>query len=262
MLINHECPLELLETSLSFNDYEFILPLFYRKYPKYKEFMLKCKQKGRFSIMDCGLFEGVSFTNEELIDLINELKPDIFILPDVWNDANQTLANASFWQSEIEYRLPVNTNLMIVLQGTNYEEISQLIQDSIKLGIKHFGFNHLSEAYNKIYPHENKIISKMMGRIITINKLIEDDIYDIFKNCYIHLLGINNPLEIQLINKKHINSVDTSNPIIQGIKGIKYQNLEILPKPSEKIEIFMEKDLASSINNIIFNINTLRKICE
>ena len=260
MKISHECPLDLLETSLTFNDYQYCLPRYYKKYSKYKEFFLKYRdKKDSFIILDNGLYEGDSFTNEDLLVIINELNPDIFILPDVWNDSYKTFNNAKYWIDNIF--LPRNINLMIVVQGKTYSEIHELVWDSIKIGINHFGFNHVSIAYNKIYPHSDNIISKIMGRIITINKLIEEDIWDKFKDCYIHLLGINNPIELKLINKEFINSVDTSNPIIQGINNQRYSDFKLEPKPSEKIELFMEKDLASSIENIIFNIQSFRKLC-
>jgi hypothetical protein len=41
MKISHEVPLELLEWSKTTNDYEYILPYFYKRYPEYKEFYLQ-----------------------------------------------------------------------------------------------------------------------------------------------------------------------------------------------------------------------------
>ena len=40
MRISHETPLKLLQNSLKFNDYQYILPTFYNKYKEYKDFML------------------------------------------------------------------------------------------------------------------------------------------------------------------------------------------------------------------------------
>ena len=36
--------------------------------------------------MDNGLFEGVTHTNQDLLDKINLIEPDIFIVPDEWNN--------------------------------------------------------------------------------------------------------------------------------------------------------------------------------
>lgn len=259
MIISHETPLDLLDLSLTFNDYDYILPHYYVKYPKYKEFMLKCKEKGRFSILDNGLFEGGVFPENDLIKIINETKPNIFILPDVWNNAYQTLENMSYWQNNIENKLPSNTNLMVVVQGKSFLDFQEVIHTSLKLGIKHFGFNHSSIAYADIFPNKDPLISKMMGRVVAINRLIEEDIFDKFKNTYIHLLGCALPQELIYHNKQYISSVDTSNPVIVGIKGNKYKQLDINFKPDDKIEKFMEEDLASSLDDIIFNINTFRK---
>ena len=37
--------------------------------------------------MDNGLFEGVTHTTEDLFDKIWLVRPDIFIVPDEWNDS-------------------------------------------------------------------------------------------------------------------------------------------------------------------------------
>ena len=52
MKISHEVPLQLLPWSKTINDYEYVLPYFYYRSPEYKEFYLKCKEEGRFSILD------------------------------------------------------------------------------------------------------------------------------------------------------------------------------------------------------------------
>ena len=260
MKISHEVPLDLLETSLTFNDYDYLLPHFYLKYPKYKEFYLKSRDKGRFIIMDNGLFEGGVLPEKDLIAMINEVQPDIFIVPDSWNNTTLTVDHAERWVSKIKPNLPPKTNLMVVLQGKSYDQIQECLHTCMNGGVKHFGLNHSSLAYTDLFYHSNLLISKTMGRIITFNKLIEEDIFDKFKKCYIHFLGLNLPQELIYVNHKElISSVDTSNPIINGIKGIRYTELGLWKKPEEKIETFMEKDLASNIEDIIFNVNSFRK---
>lgn len=261
MKISHEVPLDLLETSLSFNGYDYLLPHYYIKYPKYREFYLKSKSKGRFIIADNGLFEGEVLPEPQLLEIINEIKPDIFIVPDVWNSYTSTLNYAKKW---LDKELPGNTNRMMVLQGKTYDELQECVWQGMKIGYRHFGLNHASLAYSNLYYHPNPTTSRMMGRILTFNKLIEEDVFDKFKKCYIHFLGVETPEELQLVNNKElISSIDTSNPIINGIKGIRYdKNKFPIGKPSDKIEVFMEKDLASSIEDIMLNISYFRKWCN
>ena len=81
--ICHESPLCLLEESLKYNDYQYVLPFFWDRFTEYKEFMLDYrKHKDSFIILDNGLFEGEVPTHQELINIIYEIKPDIFIVPD------------------------------------------------------------------------------------------------------------------------------------------------------------------------------------
>lgn len=260
MKISHECPLDLLDLSLTFNDYQYLLPHYWEKYPKYKEFFINYRnKKDSFIIMDNGLFEGGVLPQEKLVEIIQEIKPNIFILPDAWNDSKVTLGYAEKWINETI--LPSNVKPMIVLQGKSIFELDQMVSDSWKLGIRHFSFNHSSEAYNKVFPHENELISKMMGRIITFRELMDRDLFDDLKRSYIHFLGVNLPQEVYLLGnlKKYITSIDTSNPILVGAVGNRYETLGIDFKPKEKIEKFMEEDLASKIENIIFNVGLFKK---
>ena len=64
---------------------------------EYKQYFKEAKLKGRFIIAYNGLFEGDSFTEQQLIDFVNELRPDIFVIPDVWNDSIQSYRNAKYW---------------------------------------------------------------------------------------------------------------------------------------------------------------------
>lgn len=259
MRISHETPLDFLDLSLTFNDYQYCLPHYWEKYPKYKEFFLKYrKMKNSFVFLDNGLFEGGVFPEEKLLEIINELKPDIFIIPDTWNNSYKTFEAAEYWSN---LGLDPKIRLMVVVQGTNLTEFEQLIHDSQKIGIKHFGFNHSSTAYSKVFSHSDPLISKMMGRIIMLNNLFEMDVFDDLKKCYLHLLGVNLPQEMFLLGniKKYFSSIDTSNPILVGALGKRYNEMGINFKPEQKIEAFMEEDLASKIDDIIFNVNLFKK---
>jgi len=82
---------------------------------------------------------------------------------------------------------------------------------------------------------------------------------------YIHLLGCSTPQEFTYYRDncpELIKSVDTSNPIICGALGIRYQEGGLLTKPSNKIEEFMEQDLTKNLEDIIFNINAFKKFCN
>ena len=259
MKISHEVPLSLLERSLTFNDYQYVLPHLMDKYNEYKVFMLKYRaQENSFIIMDNGLFEGITHTTEDLVEKINLVKPDIFIAPDAWNNSHTTYKNAKYWMNTLKSQIPSTTNLMVVLQGKSIEEISTLYDKCVDLGFKHFAFNHSSEVYQRLSHHPNKLINQMMGRIELVT-LFKKQGY-ITDNHYIHLLGASLPQEfIYYKGLNYIHSVDTSSPIINGALGITYEEYGLLTKPSNKIEEFFEETLDGQIGNITFNLNKFRE---
>lgn len=255
MKISHEVPLELLSWSKTINDYEYILPYFYRRNEEYKGFYLQCKAEGRFSILDNGLFEGETYTKDELIDLINETKPDIFIVPDEWNDFQKTYNHAKEWSET--FVNPI-TKLMVVLQGETFTEIKLLYNLCYNLGYRHFALNHSSVAYDKAFPHKNTLVSKMMGRIQLVDFMCDrfhkDDVY-------VHLLGATLPQEFMYYKGYNfIKSVDTSNPILVGASGESYGKLGMLDKPKDKMEKFFDKDVMKHINIISENVRIFKQI--
>lgn len=250
---SHELPLCLLDKSYEWNDYEFCLPTYYFKSEVYKNHYLNAKKEGSFIIADNGLFEGDNFTQKELIDFVNELQPDIFVIPDVWNDDFQSYKNAKYWQNVIKEALPESTKLMAVIQCTDYSIGSSLYQKYIDLEIECIAFNHSSTAYQKFFPHVNLSVSKMMGRIHFINQLKANNIIN--NNVHHHLLGCAIPDEFKYYGPGYefIKTIDTSNPVVWGCKGFSYDDIiTSLEKPLEKIEEFFYKDLDNSTKNLIF----------
>lgn len=251
--VSHELPLQLLDKSKEWNDYEFCLPTYWFKSDKYKNHFNQAKLDKRFIIADNGLFEGDSFTEEQLIEFVYEVQPDIFVIPDVWNDAILSLRNAKRWMGMKE-SLPKDTKLMAVIQCTDYGIGSLLYSQYIDLGVEAIAFNHSSTAYQDFFPHENLSVSKMMGRIYFINQLKKNNI--IQKHVHHHLLGCAIPDEFKYYGKGYefINTLDTSNPVVWGCKKVDYNELiTSIEKPKEKIEEFFDKDLDYKQVELIFN---------
>ena len=259
MKISHEVPLELLSWSKTVNDYEYILPYFYLRNAEYREFYRQCKAEGRFSILDNGLFEGETYTTAALVDLIFETKPDIFVVPDEWDSWSKTHEHAQEW-SKLKDQLSTNTNLMVVLQGEDFNEIKRLYKFCYELGYRYFALNHSSSAYSKLFPHKNKLVSKMMGRIQMVHlmsNVFADDVY-------VHLLGASLPQEFMYYEGyDFLKSVDTSNPILIGANKETYGDFgSMLTKPKDKMEKFFEQDMLPSMNFITENVREFRKIVE
>ena len=258
--ISHELPLTLMEYSQDWNDYDYLLPHLLDKHADYRQYFLDAKERGRFIIMDNGLFEGVTHTTKDLLEKIELIEPDIFIVPDEWNNKDATARNAKYWT---QYKLPFKTKLMVVLQGETVSDMHLLYQQCVDLGYTHFAINHSSIVYQTLCTHENPIANQSVGRVMLIEYFREQNM--IKDHHYIHLLGASTPQEFTYYRNNApnlINSVDTSNPIICGALGQRYSEIGMLTKPSNKIEEFMETNLDNRLADIKFNVKRFREFCN
>jgi len=218
----------------------------------------KARLDQRFIIMDNGLFEGVKHTTEDLFDKMWLVKPDIFVVPDEWNDSNATLRNAKHWMFNYKDKVPEDTQFMAVCQGKNMGELITTYQTLVDIGYKHIAFNHSSIAYTEFYPDHKPVFAQMLGRIELIRRLIEKD--TVHKHVYHHLLGCSLPQEFMAYSEfEWIKSVDTSNPIIVGSEGVRYGDNGIEYKPKTKIEELFEVDLSERMDDIKFNIQKFKQ---
>ena len=261
MKISHELPLSLMHNAYKWNDYDYCLPHLIDHYDQYRTFFQKSRLDKRFIIMDNGLFEGVTHTIEDLLEKINLVRPNIFIVPDAWNDANTTLVNAKSWMINYKAGLPKGINLMAVCQGKDIGELITTYQTLVDLGYEHIAFNHSSIAYQNEYKGMDHLKASMYGRMEFIRRLVQSGA--IRKSNYHHLLGCSLPQEFMSYGDwPFIKSVDTSNPILVGAEGIRYADSGLTFKPKEKLEHYFEKDLNGQIEDIIFNVNRFRKFIK
>jgi hypothetical protein len=259
MKVSHELPLGLMHHAYDWNDYDYCLPHLLDQYEQYKLFFTKAKKDKRFVIMDNGLFEGVTHTTEDLLSKIEWLQPDIFIVPDAWNDSALTLRNAKHWMINYKNNLPEGVNLMAVCQGKDMGELISTYQILVDLGYTHIAFNHSSIAYEKEYPSDMlRLKAQMYGRMEFIRRLVQNG--TIRKNHYHHLLGCSLPQEFMAYSDwKFIRSCDTSNPILVGAEGVRYTDSGIHFKPEHKLEHYFEKNLEDKVEDIKFNVQRFKQ---
>ena len=261
MKVSHELPLGLMQYAYKWNDYDYCLPHLIDKYDQYRLFFQKARLDKRFIIMDNGLFEGVEHTTEDLLEKINLVHPNVFIVPDAWNDSNTTIRNAKHWMMNYKSILPEGTELMAVCQGQDLGELIITYQTLVDLGYTHIAFNHSSCAYQEAYPTFSGVAplkASMYGRMEFIRKLVERDI--IRPTYYHHLLGCSLPQEFMAYKDwKFIRSCDTSNPILVGAEGERYTDSGINWKPKNKLEHYFEMNLSDRLEDIIFNIEKFKK---
>ena len=261
MKISHELPLGLMHYGYEWNDIDYCLPHLIDQYEQYRLYFQKARLDKRFIIMDNGLFEGVTHTTEDLLSKINLIRPNIFIVPDAWNDHALTLVNAKSWMNNHKQHLPEGVELMAVCQGKTISDLIATYQILLDLGYRHIAFNHSSIAYQEMFPEYKGLKASMYGRMEFIRRLVATNTID--KNVYHHLLGCSLPQEyICYSDWPFIKSGDTSNPILVGAEGVRYSDGGIDWKPKEKLEHYFEKDLSDRFDDIIFNVNKFKQFIK
>jgi hypothetical protein len=258
MKVSHELPLSLMHHAYEWNDYDYCLPHLLDESMRYKLFFQKSRIDKRFIIMDNGLFEGVDHTIADLLEKINLIHPDIFIVPDAWNDSTSTIRSAKHWMINYGDKLKeIDVNLMAVCQGKTIGELISTYQILVDLGYKHIAFNHSSIAYQEI-GYDDPLKNQMYGRMEFIKQLVQHK--TIRDSYYHHLLGCSLPQEVMAYGDwKFIKSVDTSNPILVGADGNRYQENGLTYKPKEKLAYYFEKDLSEQKEDIIFNVQKFKE---
>ena len=232
--VSHEIPFAYLQASLEFNDYDYLLPHLYDQFEEYKEFFQRNNHAGRrHIIMDNSLHElGVPYSKGRMLSIIEEIKPDEFIVPDAWEDATKSMRQAKEW-SFIE--LPEGVEKVAVVQGKSFDEVVKCYQTYKWLGYKKIAFSYGASYYNDIFPHPNKDVGKALGRQLVISRMINMDL--IGKSDRIHLLGCSLPQEFLYYKDiKQIVSIDTSNPVMAAFDGTLYNSWGLGSKPKTKID--------------------------
>ena len=242
----------MLDKSFEINDYEYCLPHLLDQNETYKKHFEDAKESGSYIIMDNSLHElGEAYDTKRLLHWIEQLEPNEFIVADVWQDKTSTLVNAKYWMNG--YELPENTTKVAVVQAKNYFEALECYSILQMQGYKKIAFSYGADWYADEFPHPNLLVGKMMGRIMTISKMYKKGIIN--KTDRVHLLGCALPQEFgYYADLPFIESIDTSNPIIHGLQGVKYNSLGLLSKSSTKIDQIEEEITTERLYDINHNL--------
>lgn len=256
--ISHEVPFCLLEKSREFNDYDYCLPHLMDQNEEYKNFFYESKKQGRYIVMDNSLHElGEAYNTTRLMHWIDEIKPDEFIVPDVWENYNHSARNAKLW-SQVE--LPDGVLKVAVVQAKSLHEANICVRVYRDLGYNKIAFSYGASYYNDLAPHPNKDFGKAIGRFYAINKMYQDK--TLLNSDRVHLLGTASPIEFGLYsNMKFIESIDTSNPIMAGIEKQTYNSLGLSVKPKANMNEFQninKNDIETKL--IEYNVQKFREI--
>lgn len=104
----------------------------------------------------------------------------------------------------------------------------------------------------------------MYGRMLLVDILIERGY--IKSNTKVHLLGCALPQEFRHYKGERysfIETIDTSNPVVHGMKGIRYKSFGLDHKESDKLADLMDEELSAEARaDVRYNINLFRKFVK
>lgn len=256
MLISHEVPISLLEKSKKFNDYDYCLLHLTYEYPEYRKFY---KDSNRKVLLDNSLFElGDSLSNEELAKGVLNINPTWYVIPDCLNNTSKTIERFRSFIKDY----PSLPGLKIgVVQGKTLKGLIRCYKymskyaDKIAIPFDCKGFSYLINTGNKLRDW-------MIGRRAFIRYLVISGIWN-FKKPH-HLLGCSLAEEFYGYdwNKLNIESLDTSNPIVAGLEGLRYEDRGLSEKPSVKLCELINISINNKEEELIdYNIKKFKEIC-
>ena len=257
MKVSHEVPRCLLTASPEFNDYDYCLPHLLDIDEDYKQYFINARDTGRYVIMDNSLHElGEAYDYDRLKYWVNELKPNEFIVPDVWMKCAETAAQAKYWK---QFKYPKKTKLTAVIQGENKNQAYLCANLLAGLGYDKLCVSYGATWYNDFFPHTNVDMGKALGRVRFVQGLLN---LSHLKDVKFHLLGCAIPQEFGWYdNDSRIESIDTSNPIMAALDGTQYSSNGLNYKPNANMNDFFDiKFEEIQYLDILYNTHKFREI--
>ena len=263
---NCELPKDLIDKNIELNSMDLVLFNLYDSYEWYREYYknLRKTHPERVMILDNSEYEyfikGIELDLDRYCEVINELNPDYYILPDVLMDREGTMKKIDEFNRVHKDSIKVQSIPMGVIQGNSSIDFSLCAQEMYEMGIKNIAIpfhNSFFKEMDVIDSIKNYFkgnyqdrceddIKYSMGRVAWIMgcaRMLKQ--FD-----YIHVLGSHCPIEKFFYNYI-VNSMDTGYPVKCGIAG--YELLKESHKPNIIIDDFLEDELDGSKKSLIVN---------
>ena len=259
MKIAHEAPLSIFDQVQALTDYDYALVHLFEENEQYLDTFVKARDKGREIILDNSIFElGTAFDPLGFAKWVEYLKSEWYIVPDVLDNASATIDSFNRF---IDTYPDLPGRVIAVAQGSTYSELVDCYTyfanhpkvEKIGLSFNHPFFQDMSGG--------NRYYRMMAGRQWTLRNMVAEGVIN--ENKKHHLLGCGLPQEFKAYhNFKWIDSMDTSNPVIHGLKGIRYEEHGLDDKESVKLFTLIEEDVLACWYDIEYNIAMFRKFCR
>lgn len=257
----HEAPKSIFNKVQRLTDGDYALVNLFDDEAYYNQF----NPSKRDVILDNGVFElGKAFDSDVFASWVEKLQPTWYIVPDVLEDGEATIAR--FMDFISKYRgLP--GKVIGVAQGKNYADYVECYK-AIEPYCDKIGMSFDCSWYREGIKTSNPWQQLAGGRIRNLIRM--DDEHVINRKKPHHLLGVALPQEMQhyqLFQQsgtfRWIDSVDTSNPVVHGLKGIAYSSDGLYDKESQKLYTMINADVdACQWRTIEHNIKQFRRFCN
>ena len=230
-----------------------------------EEYVQQFDPKHRDTILDNGVFElGKAFDSDVFAAWVEKFQPTWYIVPDVLEDGEATIER--FMEFIGRYRgLP--GKIIGVAQGKDYNDYVKCYK-AIEPYCDKIGMSFDCSWYREGMKSDNPWVQLAGGRVRNLIKM--DDAGVINRSKPHHLLGVALPQEMehyQLFQSSGtfgwIDSVDTSNPVVHGLKGIAYSSNGLYAKESQKLYTMINAEVSpDQMHTIEHNIRQFRRFCN
>ena len=266
MLVSHETPISFLEESREYNDYDYALVHLFETHPEYYSFFKCSLGMGREVLLDNSIFElKTAFDPEKFAKYVEELKPTYYVIPDVLEESLRTIGAFTSFRKNYS-KLP---GLKIgVVQGSTYQQLVDCYRymsdyaDYIAISFDYSWYQTVGYSRNPGKGIRRANLERMCnGREFLIRKLISDGHWN--HNKPHHLLGCSLAKEFKNYKDiKSIRSLDTSNPIVAGIRGRRYyKDIGLLGKPNIMLADLIDHAVtADQVTDIVHNVKEFKNL--
>lgn len=261
----HEAPKCMFELVQKHTDGDYALVHLFEEDCEYYNMFRQAIADGREVILDNSVFElGEAFDSERFAWWVRRLEPTWYIVPDVLEDGPATCKR--FFEF-IEKYPDLPGKRIGVAQGKDLDELIECYKaiepycDMVAISFDYSWYADWSTL-------DNKWEQLCVGRQRVLWHMYEKGIINTNKPH--HLLGVALPQEMRLYRDMQrlgvynwIYSVDTSNPIVHGIKGIEYEERGLDDKESQKLYTLINEYVPVDVRvSAIYNVQMFRRFAN
>jgi len=263
LLVSHESPIQLLEDSIDYNDYQYALVHLLDQNEAYRKWFTTVNMRyGAEVLLDNSIFElGTAFDSAQYASWIYKLQPNYYIVPDVLESSAGTIDSFSKFTST--YNAIHNSISKIgVVQGNTWTDLVRCYRYMSE------NADYIAISFNYSYYEttgygDNKLTKWCSGRQRFIQQLIDEGIWNWSKPH--HLLGASLAREFRYYVVKNIHNIrscDTSNPIVAALKGLRYNgDLGLTEKPTTLLADLINAPVDNDIHELaMYNTAQFKRI--